>query len=102
MASGLLHSAGDLGSLSEGDRLSIVPALSPGIGWLAAPFMAAAVVVVARSRLSGFTPADQWAFIERTLLERLGALYDLDGFTIDVLAARAAVADAWPAREVPV
>lgn len=41
VASGLLHSAGDLGSLSEGDRLSIVPALSPGIGWLAAPFMGA-------------------------------------------------------------
>lgn len=41
VVSGLLHSAGDVEQLMEGDRVSIVPGLAPGVGWLAAPFMAA-------------------------------------------------------------
>lgn len=38
VVSGLLHSVGDV---TPGDRVSIVPELSPGVGWLTAPFMAA-------------------------------------------------------------
>ncbi|QGU04964.1 hypothetical protein [Corynebacterium comes] len=41
VVSGLLHSTGDVEQLAEGDRVSIVPGLAPGVGWLAAPFMAA-------------------------------------------------------------
>lgn len=55
-----------------------------------------ALVVIARSRFSGFTAADQWAFIESALVERLRTLYDLDVFTVDTLARRLGLAEAWP------
>lgn len=41
----------------------------------------------ARSRFSGYTPSDQWQFIETNLIERLGSLYDLDVFSVDRLRA---------------
>ena len=41
VTSGLLHDIGDPHLLSEGDRVSIVPGLQPGVGWLVAPFLAA-------------------------------------------------------------
>lgn len=37
----LMHRVGDLDQLAEGDRVSVVPGFAPGVGWLAAPFMAA-------------------------------------------------------------
>lgn len=55
-----------------------------------------ALIVIARSRFSGFTAADQWTFIERALIERLRTLYDVDVFTIDTLARRLGLAEAWP------
>lgn len=45
------------------------------------------LVNIARSRLSGYTPADQWEFIEARLLERLGALYPLQPRTLEQLHA---------------
>jgi hypothetical protein len=36
------------------------------------------LITVARSRLSGYTPADQWRFIETNLLEMLARIYDLE------------------------
>ena len=41
VVSGLMHSVGDVEQLAQGDRVSIVPGLAPGVGWFAAPFMAA-------------------------------------------------------------
>jgi len=41
VTAGLLHDVGDPHQLSEGDRVSMVPGLSPGVGWLVAPFLAA-------------------------------------------------------------
>lgn len=41
VSAGLLHDIGDPHLLSEGDRLSMVPGLDPGVGWLVAPFLAA-------------------------------------------------------------
>lgn len=36
------------------------------------------IIDICRSRLSGFTPEDQWEFIEEKLLEKLSALYALE------------------------
>jgi len=36
------------------------------------------LIDIARSRYSGYTPADQWRFIEENLIRKLGALYELD------------------------
>ncbi|MCA1992315.1 MAG: UPF0489 family protein [Coleofasciculus sp. S288] len=36
------------------------------------------LIDICRSRLSGYTPRDQWEFIENKLLEKLGQLYDLE------------------------
>lgn len=41
------------------------------------------IIDIARSRLSGYTPHDQWQFIEQNLIERLSTLYDLDIRTVD-------------------
>lgn len=41
VTSGLLHDIGDPHLLAEGDRVSMVPGLDPGVGWLVAPFLAA-------------------------------------------------------------
>lgn len=41
------------------------------------------LIEIARSRFSGFTPADQWEFIERALLTQLRAIFELDVRTID-------------------
>jgi hypothetical protein len=45
------------------------------------------LVNIARSRLSGYTPADQWDFIETKLLERLRRLYELQPYTLEQLHA---------------
>jgi hypothetical protein len=42
---------------------------------LGAQMSAPALIVVARSRLSGFTPAHQWQAIERQVLAMLRTLY---------------------------
>jgi hypothetical protein len=41
------------------------------------------IIDIARSRFSGYTPHDQWQFIEQNLIERLSTLYDLDIRTVD-------------------
>lgn len=41
------------------------------------------IIDIARSRFSGYTPGDQWAFIERQLVERLESLYPLEIHMVD-------------------
>lgn len=36
------------------------------------------MIDICRSRISGFTPDDQWEFIEQKLIEKLSALYELE------------------------
>jgi hypothetical protein len=36
------------------------------------------LIDICRSRLSGFTPEDQWKFIEEKLIEKLSTLYDIE------------------------
>ena len=36
------------------------------------------LIDICRSRLSGFTPEDQWQFIEKNLIEKLTTLYDIE------------------------
>lgn len=36
------------------------------------------LIDICRSRLSGFTPEDQWEFIEKKLIEKLSTLYNLE------------------------
>jgi hypothetical protein len=36
------------------------------------------LIDICRSRLSGFTPEDQWEFIEEKLIEKLSTLYDIE------------------------
>lgn len=45
------------------------------------------LVNIARSRLSGYTPNDQWNFIESQLLERLNAAYPLQPYGLEQLHA---------------
>lgn len=45
------------------------------------------LIAIARSRLSGYTPADQWQFIETALITRLRTLFELDVHTIDDILA---------------
>lgn len=45
------------------------------------------IIDIARSRFSGYTPHDQWAFIEDNLIQRLSTLYDLDIRTVDQVYA---------------
>ncbi|MDJ1184356.1 UPF0489 family protein [Roseofilum casamattae] len=40
-------------------------------------------VCICRSRISGYTPAAQCKFIEKTLLEKLGRAYDMEPINID-------------------
>jgi UPF0489 domain len=55
--------------------------------FLASLQIAPQVVAIARSRFSGYTPSDQWQFIENGLLERLHKLYEFDATTVDALHA---------------
>ncbi len=41
------------------------------------------LITICRSRYSGFTPCDQWEFIERHLTDRIERLYPLDKFGFD-------------------
>lgn len=41
VTAGLLHHVGDPELLAQGDHVSMVPGLAPGVGWLVAPFLAA-------------------------------------------------------------
>jgi hypothetical protein len=36
------------------------------------------LIDICRSRLSGFTPNDQWEFIEQKLIEKLSTIYELE------------------------
>jgi hypothetical protein len=45
------------------------------------------IIDIARSRFSGYTPDDQWHFIEVNLIQRLSALYDLDITSVDQVHA---------------
>lgn len=40
------------------------------------------IIDICRSRFSGYTPLDQWKFIEETLMERLKKLYDMKYYSI--------------------
>jgi UPF0489 domain len=42
-------------------------------------------ITVCRSRHSGFTPSDQWQYIETHLLEGLTSLYDLEEYSFECL-----------------
>jgi hypothetical protein len=50
------------------------------------------LINLARSRLSGYTPRDQWEFIETHLVRQLSELYSLDIRSFDSLCARVAQA----------
>ena len=43
------------------------------------------IIDICRSRLSGFTPDDQWQLIEQNLLARLGELYEIDTIHLEEL-----------------
>lgn len=43
------------------------------------------LITISRSRLSGYTPADQWEYIERRMIEGLRRLYDIDEVALDAL-----------------
>lgn len=45
------------------------------------------LIASARSRFSGYTPSDQWQFIEETLIRKLERIYSLDVRTVDEMYA---------------
>lgn len=48
------------------------------ISFLETSAVAPQIIIVCRSRFSGFTPADQWEFIEQTVLAGLRQLYNFE------------------------
>jgi len=58
--------------------------------WLEAHAIRPRLIGSARSRFSGYTPLDQWQFIETHLIERLGRLYDLELRSADDVRAEVA------------
>lgn len=50
------------------------------------------LIDICRSRISGFTPADQWQLIETNLIEQLKQLYSLEVLTIDNICNQARIA----------
>jgi len=48
------------------------------VNMLKARKIAPKVITICRSRFSGFTPHDQWEFIENSLIEGLKTIYELD------------------------
>jgi len=58
--------------------------------WLEANRVAPRLIGSARSRFSGYTPLDQWEFIETHLIERLGRLYDIEVRSADDVRAEIA------------
>ncbi len=55
------------------------------IGKLAARRFRPQVITLCRSRHSGYTPADQWQFIEKQVLDGLSSLYPIDIIPVDSL-----------------
>ena len=45
------------------------------------------LIEIARSRFSGYTPGDQWPFIEGVVLERLASLYEYERRSLDEIYA---------------
>ena len=60
--------------------------------YLASQAVAPVAITVARSRLTGYTPEDQWQFIEQGVLGLLGRLYPVRIVTTDALLAEAKAA----------
>jgi hypothetical protein len=57
---------------------TIVSRIDDFIAYLQRDSIQPRIIDIARSRMSGYTPLDQWEFIERRLIEGLGRIYDLD------------------------
>ena len=49
------------------------------------------LIDVCRSRLSGYTPNDQWEFIENTLVEKLSSIYEFDPIFVSELSKKVLV-----------
>lgn len=49
------------------------------------------LIDVCRSRLSGYTPNDQWEFIENTLVEKLSTIYEFDPIFVSELSKKVLV-----------
>jgi hypothetical protein len=62
------------------------------IAFLARNAVTPQLIAIARSRFSGFTPSDQWQFIENALVERLRGLFELQVSTIDDISERSSPA----------
>lgn len=56
----------------------IVERIGTFIEFLKTSAVAPVIIIVCRSRFSGFTPADQWEFIEATLLDGLRTLFQFE------------------------
>ncbi|MDF0555978.1 UPF0489 family protein [Kamptonema sp. UHCC 0994] len=49
------------------------------------------LIDVCRSRLSGYTPNDQWEFIENTLVEKLSSIYEFEPIFVSELSKKVLV-----------
>ncbi|NEP48703.1 MAG: hypothetical protein F6K65_07645 [Moorea sp. SIO3C2] len=67
----------------------IVKRIKKLVGFLQHNNVKLQLVCLCRSRISGYTPDDQWKFIEDFLLQQLGEVYDINVMSIDeILAAQ--------------
>lgn len=67
------------------DEAAVSNAIAELEGILSAQPSRPSLIVVSRSRLSGFTPKDQWQDIEAGVLEMLGRIYECECFQGDEL-----------------
>ena len=75
--------------LSEKLKVSeevIIERIDALVNFLKANQIQPKLIDVCRSRLSGYTPNDQWQFIENTLIEKLSSLYEFEPVFVSELS----------------
>lgn len=70
------------------DRGEIQTRITDAANFLCSHSVIPPLIVVCRSVHSGYTPREQSAFVEKTLIEHLSELYNLEVFSINDLLAR--------------
>lgn len=88
---GSYYLCSNYGALAETDlkvgEQTICERIDALVAFLSRNSIQPAIIDIARSRFSGYTPAGQWEFIEAKLLEGLSLLYDYESISVDRLSS---------------
>lgn len=76
------HREKDVRSAAKVDQKEILSRIDAFVLFLQGNNVYPQIITICRSRHSGFTPLDQWEFIENNLIERLRQLYSLEAVSL--------------------